>query len=455
MNRKINYAIVKKMIGVSALLFGFLVASAQTQLEIHQINVGNGDGALIKFYDKDVLKYTMVVDGGLKSTDNTFIPYLKKFIPENADKKFVVDWVILSHNHQDHFNGLVEMFNDASFVVKEITDQGGYTIGAAGYTLPLPVPTNTNTLPYITRDTKKGKKNDPQPALTTYVKAVQTVNTRSNAYFKTPIVYGTFYDATTMTFDAYDLPAIGGIRPSIYFITGNAFTKGKAARDIGGSSPPNPNNFSIGWILEYGQFRFYSAGDLGGYSSGYTDQETPVSTYLKTKFPTNYPLTGASTAKNYPGHVCAMKTDHHGSTQSSNPTFLSTLAYSAIITSAGMHQRWKIPTVEFVNRVAANEVFGEKQGIYFTQLYNYKKNQSLARANLKFKGQANYDYIEPGSTPDKQFSYIIVVEPKAAYPGPPPKTIDITKQCYFEVEKVQTDNFKVTAQYGFLCHKPS
>ncbi|MES2002876.1 MAG: MBL fold metallo-hydrolase [Bacteroidota bacterium] len=452
--------VFKILISFLLLLQFLFVAAQKTQLEIHQINVGNGDGALINLYDNDKLVYTIVIDGGLASSSSDFVPYLKNFIPdmEGHPGKKEIDWVILSHNHQDHFNGLVQMFNDDAFIIREITDQGGYGMGDGAYKMPLKDALNTNCVPFITRDLKNKKNKDkPQPALSEYVKAVQRAYTRAKAFDGESITPGIVFDTTAKAFKNFRLPDIGGVEPVLYFIAANGFTRGLTTRDIGPGTYPNPNNFSFGWILEFGQFRFYSGGDLGGYPEGYTDQETQMAAYLTTKYPDNLPLTGIHTAQNFPGHVCVMKTNHHGSTKSSRPEFLSALAYSAIVTSAGKHSRWKIPTVEFVDRVADNPAFGAKQGIYFTQLYDYTKgNTALKEAKAKFAGKAAYDFIAPGPTADKQYSFVFLVKPKTSYTDPHgTRTVDIEEESLFTVNKVRTDTRAVSTQYVFLCHKPS
>lgn len=435
------------------LLWLFLTAAAQTQVEIHQINVGNGDGAVIMLWDNNKLRYTIVIDGGLKSGGNDFIPYLKNVLPDDPahGNKKRVDWVILSHNHQDHFNGLIELFKDPAFLVREITDQGGYITSKGVYTMPLPEATTTNCVPFITR-TKKNKTK-PQQALVDYVAAVRTADLRTRVYFDS-ITREKAFDTTTKEFLYIPLPSVGGIPVEMDCIATNAFTDGKAGRDIGGK---NPNNFSFGWVLRYGEFRFYSGGDLGGYTGGYTDQETPMAAYLTNEYPTNYPMTGSRTATNYPGHVCVMKTDHHGSTESSRPEFLQTLAPSAIVTSAGQHKRWKIPTVPFVRRVAATPAFDSVRGVYFTQLYNYPNNKSLTEANSKFKTKTTYNYVEPGPTSANQYSYKFVIKPSTVYarmPQKPDTTIDIKTCSIYTVYKIRTSDNQQTAQAVYLCHKP-
>jgi competence protein ComEC len=446
---------MRKMIIILFVIFLYMESAAQSQVEIHQINVGNGDGALIKLFDAGTLVYTIVIDGGLKSTSNTFVPYLKSHLPDMAGQPAGtknIDWVILSHNHQDHFNGLTAMLRDPKFIIRNITDQGGYVIADGAYDMPLPVVTNANCVPFISRS--KSKKN-PQNALVNYVSAVAAASVRSKVVTTTDITRVRVFDTTAKTFQTITLPTVGGTAVRMICIAGNAFTKGIAATTARNIGSTNPNNFSFGWILEFGRFRYYSGGDLGGYSGGYTDQETDMATYLKAAYTTNRPLDGTNMAKNYPGHVCVMKTNHHGSSQSSNPEFLKTIAFSAIITSAGDHKRWKLPTVDFINRVAVNAKFGAVQGVYFTQLYSY--GGSLAQANTRFAGKPEYNYIAPTGAATGQYSFVFVVKKTTTYVPTPPgpvRSVDIADSSVFSVEKVRSSDNVRTAQHFFLCHKP-
>jgi hypothetical protein len=434
------------------------VTAQKTEIEIHQINVGNGDGALIKLYDNSVDPvYTIVIDGGLRSSSNKFLPYLKKELPDIPGKvgKKKINWVILSHNHQDHFNGLIQLFKDPAFVVERITDQGGYSITEGSYALPLKVPMNSNSVPFITP--AKGKKT-PQPALIGYVNAVKHINDQSKKITKGDITRVIGFDTSTKTFQNISLPTVGGVAVSMICIAANAYTRGISATTARNIGNLNANNFSYGWILQFGQFRFYTGGDLGGIGGGYTDQETPMAKYLKGAYPASYPLDGSETTKKFEGHVCLIKTNHHGSTNSSDADFLASMAYSAIVTSAGKHARWKIPTVEFVNRVADNRSFGAKQGIYFTQLYDYGSEKALTRANAMFAGKKKpYDYIPPPKDETDQFSFVFVVQKSTTFEVSKgvPKTVDITAESVFNVFRVSTSANKKDRQHFFQCHKPS
>lgn len=70
------------------------------KLEVHYIDVGQGDATLIKLGDKN-----MVIDGGDNKTSSKFVSYLKK---ENIKK---IDYMVATHPHADHISGLVGALN--------------------------------------------------------------------------------------------------------------------------------------------------------------------------------------------------------------------------------------------------------------------------------------------------------------------------------------------------------
>ncbi len=79
-----------------------------SHLEIHIIDVGQGDSILIQTpYNKNIL-----IDGGDEYSDNIVKRYLKK---QNVD---VIDYLIATHHDSDHIGGLDNIINN--FKVKSI-----------------------------------------------------------------------------------------------------------------------------------------------------------------------------------------------------------------------------------------------------------------------------------------------------------------------------------------------
>lgn len=81
-------------------------------LEIHHINVGQGDSTLII----SETGRTMLIDAGERSAGEKVVSYLKKAGITTIDK------FVLTHAHEDHIGGAVEVMEN--FEVKQVLDSG-------------------------------------------------------------------------------------------------------------------------------------------------------------------------------------------------------------------------------------------------------------------------------------------------------------------------------------------
>ncbi|MCL2621963.1 MAG: MBL fold metallo-hydrolase [Firmicutes bacterium] len=71
------------------------------ELSVHYLDVGQGDCTIIKTPDGK----TIVIDGGKPNQYSVIDQYLKKINNNSKD----IDYVILSHAHDDHYGGLVNL----------------------------------------------------------------------------------------------------------------------------------------------------------------------------------------------------------------------------------------------------------------------------------------------------------------------------------------------------------
>lgn len=139
------------------------------------------------------------------------------------------------------------------------------------------------------------------------------------------------------------------------------------------SHRPNPakkeeqNSRSVALVLEYGDFRYYLAGDLGGAetkdnsktngydygtkqavgSKGYWDIEIPLAGYL----PAIYQKANTR-PKTVAGHICSIKCSHHGSQWHTNTRLLMTMQPKVCVISSGLKKSFhKHPTQEALDRL--------------------------------------------------------------------------------------------------------
>ncbi len=392
---------------VLALAFtGLVVFGTAQSLEIYQINITNGDAAVILTKNADgSIRKAVLIDGGQRSSEIILAPFLNEYVQHSH-----FDWVILSHYHDDHYKGLINLMKGELETCKINTpegpkwmtcsvliDPGGYDIddpmeGApycsiqADYTFPKA----DNNWPMIPLKLTPDKKNLatnadgrylPATWVKRYLQGVANMYGRNGfnhetpkdnqAYFEAPIVIDVLDNGAGIS-EAVTLKCVAmnsfNIKPD-----GSGF---EAVREVPKSL--NANNFSFAWVLEFGEFRFYTGGDLGGHSDGtYINQETAVAAYLHGTYPNSEPLTppgGASPGK-FPGHVCVYKANHHGSNESNYPDLLNTCVPSSFITSVGSNVGWHLPGQESLLRFFTTTVFNAQRNFLFTGLYAYPKDE--------------------------------------------------------------------------------
>lgn len=93
-------------------------------LEIHVVDVGQGDGIWIHTFDDNIPGngryegYNIIVDGGPRDPTNPMLRYVMGKAHEGA----VIDALIITHPHDDHYPGAKRILNH--FEVREFYDSG-------------------------------------------------------------------------------------------------------------------------------------------------------------------------------------------------------------------------------------------------------------------------------------------------------------------------------------------
>lgn len=96
---------------------------AAEKFQIHFIDVGAGDGALLQYGEGSSAKYALI-DAGPKKytrTNGTIVDTSKRlysYLKDHDVRK--LEFVLLTHPHQDHIGGLVEVLKDESIEVEKI-----------------------------------------------------------------------------------------------------------------------------------------------------------------------------------------------------------------------------------------------------------------------------------------------------------------------------------------------
>ncbi|MCP4147574.1 MAG: MBL fold metallo-hydrolase [bacterium] len=288
---------VKKLIPI--ILLGIIlsifpgVLAAQTQnLEIHYINVQQGQCTLIIGPNGKTILY----DGGYENKGATEIaPYLQSLGIQTSQ---ALDYIVLSHRHTDHYVALTELIN-------------------YGY-----------------------------DAATIYDNGSDTTNTYFQAY-ETAAASTTAGGLTTMALGA-TIDLGNGCTATCVASNGSVVGYGAVT---GGTD--NENDRSLCLLVKYGDFDYLVTGDLGGgpdlisctgRSTSQVNIETPLSQALMPGGA--YPLLSSYGVE--VAHVA-----HHGSESSTNKDYMNLLtpAVACISVGEGQSANWYHPRVDVVNNV--------------------------------------------------------------------------------------------------------
>jgi beta-lactamase superfamily II metal-dependent hydrolase len=416
-----------------------MLGSPAVKLEIHHININNGDATAIRIIHEDLTETKVLIDGGQASPATYLLPYCNAMFKDNQFK-----FIILSHYHNDHYNGLTAL-KDGSIRGEYYVDLGGYNIrGFVADSALARIQPRDTTCPWT-----DSIGIFDGVTMVDYVKAVGKATEKFGLKRYGPM--------TTTTDQINSL--IGVVIPLDTFLSGGkkvpislrcvaawGFTQGNNAVVDNWNRGASKNDPSLGFVLECGQFRYFLGGDMGGQASGsYIDQETTLATGFQ------YLYRGAKSyykpAAGYDGHVCGFKANHHGSDHSNNSTFLNTMRPAVCVTSAGDNDGWHLPSVGFLNRLNATTgvtpladtpinpsppPFVKMQGFFFTNLKNFSGgNNSLTVANNLFGTRLKTGYQYGSAAGNRKTGYQVIVALNNSL-------IDFTKKSTFGVVSVDT-----------------
>ncbi len=381
------------------LLISFLLTACinvfSQKLEIHHINVHDGDATVIRVISKsDTLLAKILIDGGVSKD------YLTSYLETNIDTTNKFKYVILTHYHNDHYNGLLAL-GDGNIQANYLIDPGGYTLADknCGTEFDNIQPKDT-TCPSAWVINERYKDAIANAAKTYSLKRYQAMN---------------FPDSLVKEMVKTKIPVttIDSIHIKLICVAAWGYTLGDSGNIIDNwdKKRTSENNASLAFVLEAGAFRYFLGGDLGGENYGsYIDQETTLKEGLKHLYPNAKPYIGRP--RNTPGHLCGFKANHHGSKHSNNEKFVVSIRATLCVTSGG--RKHKLPSTDFISylknstpvtripsRLREPNVF--EQGYYFT--YPYKNDYDLG---LYAKRKIDYGNAS-SEVKGEAWSYVITV----------------------------------------------
>ncbi|MBO9728494.1 MAG: hypothetical protein J7623_07655 [Chitinophaga sp.] len=411
-----------------------LSLKAQEQLEIHHINVENGDATMILIHNTavDTFPAAVLIDGGLRESNAFIKNYFRNCLRDSMPVAHF-KYMILSHHHQDHYYGFKSLGDSAFIQVDTVIDVGGYKLNSTYAAIAPP----DSSGPALSRGGTGPRFRSA------YLGGLKKAYNRGLLKSRSSVITSFPRDIGK----SITIGTVNGIPVTLTCVAGASYTYDRSRNAVsnGVSAANNCNDYSLGFVLQYGEFRYFTAGDLGGQNTGNSiDQETTLARGLDTLLPSlSYSFDSTATTDSVTGHICAFKVSHHGSDHSTNAVFLQIRPAVAIV-SAGNKKTWALPNPAFQHRLDASwrplssradstRPFGvSDRGLYITNLYNFQnagtaRDSCLKYAVLLFAGRTDtefhygndYDaaglatHAMTGSSADPtcKDSYILVVEP--------------------------------------------
>jgi beta-lactamase superfamily II metal-dependent hydrolase len=383
-------------------------------LEIHELNVGQGDSVLIVNRNLDAVKDAITKAKGAAAVPAQPIDYLpyavtnqvgilgtvnQALLIDGGDDEYggdvvkilmdlgVIDpdaqrqdnlMLLLSHYHDDHMAGLRHMFKRRQDVPppkqqgKKKKKQAKPKTEIVDWTRPA-----------VVYQSLSNKKTNPTTAgFQLFTDDVQKAASAAKKRTRQVLIYPGGLDKNDDTV-VISLGAGAGAIPieAHVLASGQAVynkAKNKVIEIASVGKNVDQNDRSIALMLQYGSFRYFVGGDIAGNGlvaggnfgdnsmdsaskksySVHADVETTLGPALEAYFP-------ATPTKNYatgkpkftcPGYCTVMKANHHGSSSSVDVHLLGTLRPLLLLISAGVKTRFhNHPTQQVLNRADAGE----------------------------------------------------------------------------------------------------
>ncbi|KFA88245.1 ComEC/Rec2 family competence protein [Archangium violaceum] len=284
-------------------------------LEIHHIDVGQGDSTLIiardiNFFGNVVQTQAALVDGGTYAKGVDVHDYVTNTANLNQ-----VDVIVATHYDADHFGGLRRVLGNGTAVYDNalIFDQGEpgqisvkSSRGQTGFVQHISNREQDYTA-YLTAINSRGARNRVTANVSC---APPSTHMTALAGWRQP---NWLLGEELLWHGA--VPPVGA--PTITCIAANQYVDGVVGGPFTSGMAVDPKNEkSLALLVEFNNFRYYLGGDIE------STQETRIAQRI-------------NPANNAQGRVLAMKVSHHGSDRSTAATFVNRLRPSAAFISCG------------------------------------------------------------------------------------------------------------------------
>ncbi|HSP79804.1 MAG TPA: hypothetical protein VLQ93_14825 [Myxococcaceae bacterium] len=293
-------------------------ASSDTvHLEIHHLDVGQGDGTLVLLKEGAKVVYSLLVDGG----DAGQAPLIDEYMRRAGVKS--LDCLVISHYDADHCNGAIELLTHSPLCQSTaLFDRGDAHDPHDSKAKDLRTPLK-NVLNGRDRSGKAIELEDDRefedPVEELRMRLHQEAKKRITAGRKGKEIVGEWVLQAT----GKGMPTV-----SIQCIAANGFVlDGTTVTPL---HSDRENTYSVCLLLRFNEFSYLLCGDATGVDGH--DLEGAVAKYV----------TGTLKLD----HVCAAKASHHGSHHSTKRAYVDKLGLRAAFISAGVHRKHQHPRQE-------------------------------------------------------------------------------------------------------------
>ncbi|WP_038291516.1 ComEC/Rec2 family competence protein [Zooshikella ganghwensis] len=343
-------------------------------LDIHHINTGRGDAAFIVFPDSTTLlidagdisesrprtltaRNAKLVPDDSKTAGEWIIDYIRQFHPNKETAN--LDYALITHFHEDHMGEVDETSKQSKLGDFQIT---GITEIA-------------ESIPIVTLiDRAYPGYSLPEPMLSEAYKnkMYSSQDLDDQSFIKTMEAYWHFiacHKKQGMQIQSIDVGSKQQIKlknhPNKYpeFSIANIHGNGKAWTGWNNTTfslfddekIPGENNLSIGIRISYGQFDYYTGGDISGNddygSPDFSSEEAKVAPVI--------------------GPVDVATLNHHGNSDSQSTFFVRTIRPKVWI-----QQNWSSdhPSDEVLSRISSTSLYPGKRYIFANNLLAATKN---------------------------------------------------------------------------------
>jgi beta-lactamase superfamily II metal-dependent hydrolase len=321
-------------------------------LDIHHINTGCGECAFFILPDGT----TMMIDAGENNPNNerhvlpkpnaSFSPseWIVKYVKDvTPNEKQGLDYILLTHFHSDHIGGVLKKRHQSdkyyltgitmvaeNLRIGKLIDRG---YPDYSYLCNLTDRTVKNYLDFLRHTTRRFQMEQFKPG-------------SGNQFL---LLYDTISFAAN--FKIQNLYANGNLWNGKDSFTHHLFPDLKT---IASYDMPEENTLSCALKITYGNFSYYTGGDVTGYPkpgrSAFHDVETPMARVI--------------------GEVDVCVVNHHGYNNATNDTFISTLKprIFVVLASDALH-----PNHSTLYRMLTKQLYPDSRDIFVTNLHSAAK----------------------------------------------------------------------------------